>query len=156
MTWPSATLPDRDEPGDETDGDRGGERRPLRDVNRLCGAIVFDCAPSGEPSSMGEKHRWGEWIDEQPDSEPPSSPASRLPRRLRRGLLCGLFRGLFCALLCESLRLFGALLLLLPFLRLVRGPFCWGLLRSFALASPSFLLSSSLPAAALSLASSPS
>lgn len=60
MTWPSATLPDRDEPGDETDGDRGGERRPLGDVNLLWGAITDDGREGDPSSSIGEKHRWGE------------------------------------------------------------------------------------------------
>lgn len=61
MAWLSATLPDRDDPGEETDGDRGGERLPLGDVNRLWGAIIDDGNRGGDPSSsMGEKHRWGE------------------------------------------------------------------------------------------------
>lgn len=61
MAWPSATLPDREDPGEDTDGDRGGERRPLGDVNRLWGAIADDGNLRGDPSSsMGEKDRWGE------------------------------------------------------------------------------------------------
>lgn len=58
ITFPSATLPERDEPGDEIEGDPGGERLPLGDVNRL-GDVIVD--PGGVlSSSMGEKKRCGE------------------------------------------------------------------------------------------------
>lgn len=61
MAWPSATLPDREDPGEDTDGERGGDRRPLGDVNRRWGAIADDGSSWDDASSsMGEKHRWGE------------------------------------------------------------------------------------------------
>lgn len=61
MAWPSATLPDREDPGEDTDGERGGDRRPLGDVNHRWGAIADDGSSWDDASSsMGEKHRWGE------------------------------------------------------------------------------------------------
>lgn len=60
MTFPPATLPDRDDPGNENDGDLGGEEHlPLSDVNRLGDSCPDVGEPGGEEtsSSTEEKNR---------------------------------------------------------------------------------------------------
>lgn len=89
-SFSSATLPEREDPGDETVGDPGGERCAVGEVNRL-GDIADDGDTGGEvSSSIGENIRRGDWSDEQPDSDPTSS-LSQSSRFRFLGLFWGLF-----------------------------------------------------------------